>query len=128
MKNDLLAKAIAYLGAVEVAPGRYAFKYQGAWRVFGADTLPMAPGDVTINATHPAIWGRHKKAVYLVTAVNPSNPRHRGEATIDEIDLRDGKDYIQRAFDPGSCVVRVGRSVTMPASWKPGDPIPEEAL
>lgn len=33
--NDSLAKAIAYLGAVEVAPGRYAFRAfgEGPWKI-----------------------------------------------------------------------------------------------
>jgi len=33
--TDALSKAIASLGAVEVAPGRYAFNYRGAWFTAG---------------------------------------------------------------------------------------------
>ena len=49
--NDSLAKAIAYLGAVEVAPGRYAAKIfdssaTGRWHLFPAERLKAIACDM----------------------------------------------------------------------------------
>lgn len=78
LKNDSLAKAIAYLGAVEVAPGKFtAFKDgRGQWRglkpeAFRVDPDRMGGRDVYYNYCRvyasfamPAWWSPEQRFAY----------------------------------------------------------------
>ena len=66
MTNDSLSKAIAYLGAIEVAPGRYAIKSPtaGTWMITSADGLAAihdAKAPVGKYQIMPAWWSPEQR-------------------------------------------------------------------
>jgi hypothetical protein len=62
MKNDALSKAVAYLGAVEVAPNKYALTWGKRWYVTDAEgvelTRLLGGGEMiaSIPTKMPAWW------------------------------------------------------------------------
>ena len=69
--NDSLAKAIAYIGAVEVAPGRYAFRAfgEGPWKI--AEHLETWPINENSSPAYrvemPAWWSPNQRFAWRET-------------------------------------------------------------